>query len=42
MKENEMRKRMNGKSYGKKFNRAHKRTKAVNRPGSMSRGGFRF
>ena len=37
-----MRKRMNKRSYGKKFNKAHRRTKAVNRPGAISRGGFRF
>jgi len=40
--EYEMRHKVRGKSYSKKFNKAHKRTKAVNRPGSMARGGFRF
>lgn len=42
MKESEMRRAMNGKKYSRKFNKAHKRTKAVNRPSGISRGGFRF
>jgi len=42
MKETEMRRAMSGKKYGRKFNKAHKRTKAINRPGGISRGGFRF
>jgi len=37
-----MRRNMSGGKYKRKFNRAHKRTKAVNRPAGMSRGGFRF
>ncbi|QXP08146.1 MAG: hypothetical protein [Arizlama microvirus] len=37
-----MRRNISGKKHARKFNKAHRRTKAVNRPGSMARGGFRF
>jgi len=37
-----MRRPMNGKRYARKFNRARKRTKAINNPRSMARRGFRL
>jgi len=33
---------MGKKQYGKKFSRARNRSKAVNSPNMMPRGGFRF
>ncbi|QXP08206.1 MAG: hypothetical protein [Arizlama microvirus] len=42
MKELEMRRKLNGKKYSRKFNKAHRRTRALNRPSAIARGGFRF
>lgn len=42
MKEKAMRRPVSKRSYGKKFNKARKRTRAINNPRGMARGGFRL
>lgn len=37
-----MRRPMSKRTYKKKFTRARKRTRAINSPHTMSRGGFRL
>lgn len=36
------RKRMSGRSHGRKFTKARRRTKAINSPGMVMRGGIRL
>lgn len=37
-----MRRNISGKKHARKFNKARRRTKAINNPRGMARGGFRF
>jgi len=37
-----MRRNISGKKHARKFNKVRRRTKAINNPGHIARGGFRF
>lgn len=42
MKEIDMRRPMKGRKYARKFQAARRKTRAINNPRAMTRGGFRL